>query len=56
MRNTRDWMGVVGAKLGTSLYVDLSADEGDAAFTSGVRQLANEMRTRASTVVKGSSE
>eukprot|EP00966_Prymnesium_polylepis_P280331 6477347-Prymnesium_polylepis.1 len=46
MRDTKQWVGVVGGKLGLSLYVDLSADEDDEHFTSGVERLAREIRGR----------
>eukprot|EP00966_Prymnesium_polylepis_P134275 3103821-Prymnesium_polylepis.1 len=46
MRDTKVWMGVVGGKLGTSLYVDLSADQADEKFASGVEHLAKEICDR----------
>ena len=47
MRDPRTWAGVVGAKLGTSLYVDLTADQTDEAFNNGIRQLVREIQDRA---------
>ena len=47
MKNPSNWVGVVGAKLGTKLYVDLAAHESEGAFTAGVRHLAKEIQARA---------
>jgi len=41
-RNTKEWTGAVGAKLGGTLYIDLSED-GDA-FDAKVKQLSVEIR------------
>ena len=46
MRNPKTWAGVVGGKLGTSLYVALSHDEGDDGFASGVQRLTKEIQSR----------
>eukprot|EP00966_Prymnesium_polylepis_P055446 1282248-Prymnesium_polylepis.1 len=47
MRDTKTWTGVVGAKLGTSLYVDLSDNHTTASFaTTAQQQLANEIKAR----------
>ena len=48
MRCTKDWSGVVGAKLG-SCSTWMCRPMGHPAFTSGVQQLAKEMRKRAGT-------
>ena len=53
-RNPKEWLGVVGGKLGTSLYVDLSADEGQGAWMNGVQQLVREIRDRAAVTVHSS--
>ena len=42
VRDTKTWRGVVGAKLGTSLYVDMSGDS----LESAVQTLAREIRSR----------
>ena len=47
VKNPRSWAGVVGAKLGTKLYVDLAADEAEGAFAAGVRHLTKEIQDRA---------
>ena len=47
MRDTKQWMGVVGAKLGTNLYVDLTATHTEKSFEDGVQRLAKEIRDRA---------
>eukprot|EP00966_Prymnesium_polylepis_P323992 7380107-Prymnesium_polylepis.3 len=46
LRDTKAWTGVVGAKLGTSLYCDCSDNEATASFAKTVEQLADEIRTR----------
>eukprot|EP00966_Prymnesium_polylepis_P054250 1254396-Prymnesium_polylepis.2 len=46
LRDTKTWTGVVGAKLGTSLYCDCSDNEATASFAKTVEQLAGEIRTR----------
>eukprot|EP00966_Prymnesium_polylepis_P291286 6728059-Prymnesium_polylepis.2 len=46
LRDTKAWTGVVGAKLGTSLYCDCSDNETTASFAQTVEQLAGEIRTR----------
>ena len=47
MRNPKNWVGVVGAKLGTSLYVDLTGDHTDEDFTTGIQHLVREIEDRA---------
>ena len=44
-RNSKQWAGVVGGKLGGKLYIDLSSDVADTAFAYGVQRLANEIET-----------
>lgn len=46
MRDSTKWSGVVGAKLGQNLYVDLSADEGTRAWLDGVEQIVREITSR----------
>ena len=43
-RDTARWQGVVGLRLGSSLYVDCSEDAG---FDAGVEAIAAEVRARA---------
>ena len=45
-RDTTQWHGAVGLRLGSCLYLDCSADAGSAAFNSGVDALIAEVRLR----------
>ena len=45
-RDTSQWQGVVGLRLGSCLYIDCSADVGSEAFRAGVAALVAEVRRR----------
>lgn len=46
MSDTSKWMGVVGAKLGHNLYIDLSCDIGTQGWFDGVEQLKRAIQLR----------
>ena len=45
-RSTSEWQGVVGLRLGASLYIDCSMDVRDDAFDAAVRSIVQEVTTR----------
>mmetsp|Transcript_34794 Transcript_34794/g.96078 ORF Transcript_34794/g.96078 Transcript_34794/m.96078 type:complete len:102 (-) Transcript_34794:344-649(-) len=44
-KDTSQWQGVVGLRLGSSLYVDLSMDENAPEFDANLQQLVGELRS-----------
>ena len=45
-RDPTQWQGAVGLRLGSTLYIDCSAEVGSAAFNAGVEALTAEVRKR----------